>query len=167
MRPGAPAPLPCTGPAPSFETLVATVTRDVRSRTVLDEWLAQGLAAVDADGLVSLRVPGFLPRADLESRLNYFARNLRDHAEAAAANVSAPDQAPFLERSVHYDRLGPGAASALETLARKAAQAVLLDVNRAALALADADEAATPDLERTRRVNFAVYIYAEDAPDVA
>ena len=165
--PTAPLALPRTGPAPSFETLVASVTRDVRSRTVLDDWLAQGLAEIDAEGRVALRIAAFLPRKDVQARLYYFARNLRDHIEAAVANVGTPDMPPFIERSVHYDRLSADAASALEQVARDAAISVLLDVNRAALALADADDAAEPNLTRTRRVNFGVYIFAEDAPDAA
>lgn len=163
---GAPARLPRAGPAPSFESLVASVTRDVRSRTVLDEWLAQGIATLDGDR-IGLRAPAFLPRQDAQARLYYLARNLHDHAAAAAANVLAPGEPPFLDRSVHYDRLGAEAADALERLARDAARSVLLDVNRAAIALADADDAAGPDRTRTRRVNFGIYVFAEDVPDEA
>ncbi len=38
-------PLPRSGPAPSFDSLVASVTRDVRPRAVLDEWVSQGWRA--------------------------------------------------------------------------------------------------------------------------
>jgi hypothetical protein len=161
---GAPAPLPRTGPPPSFESLVASVTRDVRSRTVLDEWLAQGTAALGEDGRLQLRAPAVLPQADAEARLYYFARNLHDHAAAASANILATAPAPFLDRSVHYDGLGLEAAEALERHAREAANTVLLDVNRTALAIADADDALAAGPRRTRRVNLGIYVYAEDEP---
>jgi hypothetical protein len=159
---GTPRKLPRTGPAPSFESLVASVTRDVRSRAVLDEWLAQGTVVLGEDQLVALQSPAFLPRQDVEARLHYFARNLGDHLAAAAANVTASGPAPFIERSVHYDGLGLDAASALERAAREAAGAVLLDVNRVALAIADEDDRAASAPRPTRRVNFGVYVYVED-----
>ena len=161
-----PAPLPRMGAAPSFESLVASVTRDVRSRAVLDEWLAQGRAVLEADGRVRLQVPAFLPQKDEEARLFYFARNLHDHVAAASANIEAAGAAPFLDRSVHYDGLGLEAAAELERQAREAANKVLLELNRTALAIADRDDAAAgAGPRRTRRVNFGTYVYVEDEPD--
>ena len=163
----APLKLRRTGPAPSFEALVASVTRDMRSRAVLDEWLAKGIAALDAEGFVHLHVAAFLPQEDTEARLFYFARNVHDHVAAAAANIVTSGAPPFLERSAHYDKLGVDAAAAVVRHARDAATKVLLDVNRAALAIADQDEAANPGPRRTQRVNFGVYVYLEDEPDAA
>lgn len=165
---GKPAPLPRTGPAPSFDALVAAVTRDVRARSVLDDWLARGMATIDGDGNVALQVAAFLPREDTAARLFYFARNLHDHLAAASSNVLTTGQPPFLERSVHYDGLSADAAAALERIARETAGPVLLDVNRAALAIADADDAAHATegaAPRTHRVNFGIFVYAEDAQD--
>ena len=163
---GQPLPLPRGGPAPSFDSLVATVTRDVRPRAVLDEFLAQGTITLDGDGTVRLKAEAFLPREGSEAQLFYFARNLHDHAAAAAGNVAAAGTPPFLDRSVHYDRLGIEAADALEGLAREAAQRLLVDINRQALAIAEQDDShalANPG-RPTRRVNLGVYLYAEDEP---
>jgi hypothetical protein len=156
---GAPLPLPRTGPAPSFEQLVASVTRDVRARAVLDDWLSQGLVSIDAAGQVSLEAAALLPQPGREEQLFYLARNLHDHLAAAAANVLAADSAPFVDRSVHYDGLTEAAAAALEAFGREAAHRVLLEVNRKALALAK-DEAASESV--TRRVNFGVYVFAAE-----
>jgi hypothetical protein len=163
---GAPLRLPRSGPAPSFEALVASVTRDVRSRPVLEEFLAQGTVVLDPAGLLQLQAQAFLPREDIDARLFYFGRNLHDHIAAAAANIVASGSAPFLDRSVHYDGLGGNAAAALERHARDAAKNVLVAVNRTALRIADADDAAAAAGPR-RRVNFGVYVYAEDEPDAA
>ena len=47
---GVPLPLPRAAAAdePSFDGLVAAVTKDLRPRAVLDEWLSQDLVRVDA-----------------------------------------------------------------------------------------------------------------------
>jgi hypothetical protein len=159
--------LPRLGPAPSFEALVSAVTRDIRPRALLDSWLDQAIATLDAQGRVVLQDRAFVPQNDRETQLFYYARNLHDHAAAAGANVLTQGAAPFLERSVHYDGLSAAAAEALQTVARDAAMATLLDVNRQALAIADADDQVTDDAgPRTHRVNLGVYVFSEaEVPD--
>lgn len=165
-----PLPLPRSGPPPSFEALVASVTRDVRPRAVLDEWLDQGIVTLDPDGRVILNEQAFLPQQGSAAKVFYFARNLHDHIAAATANMlTAP--APFLDRGVHYDGLSAEGAVELVSAGRTAAQAMLLDVNRKALAIAEAsdrglaatcsDQTGTPP---TRRVNLGIYLYVEDDP---
>jgi hypothetical protein len=157
---GAPLPLPRTAEdGPSFDRLVESVTRDVRPRAVLDDWVSQGIATIGADDRISLSADAFLPQQGREEQLFYFARNVHDHIAAAAANVLASGPAPFLDRSVHYDRLTPQAAAELERVGREAAQRVLLDINRQAMALG-ADE--VPEGSVARRVNFGIYILSED-----
>ena len=164
---GNPLPLPRVGAAPSFEALVAAVTKDVRPRALLDEWLGGGVATVGADGRVRLQQGAFLPQGGREQQVFYFARNLHDHIAVAAANVAALGHAPFFDRSVHYDRLSQDAAAKLVAVGREAAQAMLLNVNRTALGIADADDAAGARAAvagPTRRVNLGVYLYVEDEP---
>jgi hypothetical protein len=124
---------------------------------------------LDAQGLVRLEHVAYIPQADRQTQLFYFARNLHDHAAAAAANIPAPGAPPFLERAVHYDGLSAEAAARLEAIAREAAAAMLLDVNRQALAIADADDAAHPtSTPRRHRVNLGAYVFAtaeQDPPE--
>ncbi len=156
---GRPRPLARSGPA-SFDALVASVTTDVRPRAVLDEWLSQGLVRMDGE-LVVLNAAAFIPPPGQHAQLHYFARNLHDHLAAAAANVTqAPP--PFMERSVHYDRLPEPVAAELEAIGRAAAQEMLVAVNRAALELL---QRGTWEAGATRRVNLGVYLFtAEDLP---
>ncbi|MCK8783793.1 DUF6502 family protein [Roseomonas sp. NAR14] len=169
---GRPRPLPRSGDA-SFETLVESVTTDLRARAVLDDWLDQGIVSLDGSGLVVLNESAFIPRPGREAQLFYFSRNLHDHIAAAGANILAAGAAPFLDRTVHYDRLSPDSAARLEAAGREAAQRLLLDINRLALAIVEADEAAggpgrTAPGEAapapTRRVNLGVFLYVEDEP---
>ena len=149
---------------PSFEELVEATTSDMRPRAVLDEWLSLGLVRLGEDDRVTLDATAFLPRPGQEAQLFYFARNLADHLAAATANVGAAAKPPFLDRSVHYDRLDPGVAAALEAVAREAAERVLIEVNRHALGLVG-EEAPDPGGDRPRRrVNLGVYLYVEDEP---
>ena len=152
------APLPLT--RAEFDALVAAVTTDLRPRSVLDSWIGQGIASLDAEERVRLNVSAFVPREGVEARLFYFARNLHDHVAAAAANVAADGAPPFLERSLHYGRLSPEAAARLEAAGRAAAQQLLIDLNRLALSLAEAEQLAPG--AATRRVNLGVYLYGED-----
>ena len=159
---GAPLRLPrSAAEGPSFDRLVGLVTRDVRPRAVLDDWLHQGIATIDDDDRIRLSHEAFLPMPGQQEQLFYFARNVGDHIAAGAANVLAESRPPFIDRSVHYDRLTIEAAAELERFGRSAARRVLLDVNKHALKLA-AEEA--PAGAMTRRVNFAVFLYVEDEP---
>lgn len=164
---GRPSPLRRAGPAPSLEALVATVTTDVRPRALLDEWITAGVATVDDAGLVRLEQAAFVPRSDRDQQMFFFARNMRDHLAAGSRNVTA--EAPrFLDRAAHYDGLSAAAAAAIEAMAREVAERALLELNRAAMDIADSDDLATdPDAPaRTHRVNLGMFVFvdADKAP---
>jgi len=167
---GQPLPLPRTQPGgmPSFDALVASVTTDMRPRTVLSDWLDQGIVFLDADGLVRLNQEAFVPQPGREQQLFYFGRNLHDHIAAASGNVLADGRAPFFDRSVHYDGLSTENAARLDRLAREGAQALLVEINRQALAMVEAQEAAAPQPHppqtETHRVNLGIFLYREPAP---
>lgn len=147
------------GSEPSFEALVESVTTDIRPRAVLDDLLSHGVAYMDADDRVQLNADAFIPRQGGEEQLFYFTRNLHDHVAAAVANISAAGAPPFLDRSVHYDRLTPSQAEELEEYARAVAMRALLEVNRRALEMTQASpEAAVTD---ARRINFGIYVFDE------
>ena len=97
--------LPRSGPAPSFEALAQAVRRDVHPRTMLDTLLAAGTVALSADGQeVRLLQGSYQPLAGSDDQMAYLARNLGDHAQAAAENVQGVEPAHF-ERAVHYSGL--------------------------------------------------------------
>jgi len=150
----------------SFESLVSSVTTDLRPRAVLDEWISSSLVHVANDERIVLNKAAFIPRPGQALQLFYFGRNLGDHIAAAAANVSARTAAPFLDRSVHYDRLTVETTQDLAMFGRDKAQELLLEFNRRALARTEADEARGTPAGATRRVNLGIYLYIDDAdPD--
>jgi hypothetical protein len=163
---GVPLPLPrVAAEGASFEALVRGVTRDVRPRAVLDDWLGQQIVTLDEVGRVRLNLGAFVPRPGAAEQLFYFGRNLHDHAAAAAANLLASGTAPFLERSAHYDGLTAETAAEIDRLGRVAAQRMLEEVNRAALDLLGANDAAVArgPAGPLLRVNIGTYVFcAED-----
>lgn len=155
---GDPLPLTRTAGAdrPSFEQLVASVTKDVRPRAVLDEWLDRGLVTINDSDEIVLVNTAFVPSGDDDRKWHYLGRNLHDHVAAAAANVSGP--APrFLERAVHYDGLSPRLARRLEARSRELALEALKVANR------EANRAVAKDKGGDCRWNFGVYVYSEGA----
>ena len=154
---GDPLPLPRTagGDAPSFEALVASITKDVRPRAVLDEWLDRDLVTINDKEEIVLVDAAFVPRGDDDGKWHYLGRNLHDHVAAAAENVSSVTPR-FLERAVHYDGLSRKLAKRLESRSRELAMEALKTANR------EANRAIAKDKGGDARWNFGVYIYCED-----
>jgi len=157
---GRPNPLPVhSDDEPSFETLVASVSTDIRARSVLDEWLRLGVVRFDDSGRVVLDAGVFVPRKGLEEKLYYFGRNLRDHIAAAAHNVQG-EEPPFVERSVYYGRLSAASVAEIGKLAAEQGMAALKAVNRLAMELQERD--AQNGAEK-RRMTFGVYYLQTEA----
>ena len=138
---GHPKPLPRVSSRhdePSFDRLVASVSKDIRSRSVLDEWLRLGVASVGPDGLVRLRVEGFVPEKGFEEKAFYFGRNLGEHINSAAHNLRG-EGPPLFERAVYYKGLSEASVTELEELASRLSTEVLQQVNRKAVACKERD----------------------------
>ena len=155
---GHPLPLPRTADesVPSFEALVASVTKDVRPRAVLDEWLDRKLVAINGNDEVVLLDSAFVPRGEDDRKWYYLGRNLHDHIAAAATNVSASPPR-FLERAVHYDDLSPKLAERLERRSRELAMDALKVANR------EAHRGVAKDKGGAYRWIFGVYVYSESS----
>lgn len=146
----------------SFESLVAGVNSDIRSRVVLDEWLRLGVARLDEEGRVCLNAEAFVPSEGFDEKAYYFGHNLHDHAAAAAHNLLG-GQAPMLERSVQYDALSQASIAQLAKQSRDAGMKALLAINKSALALEQADAATTTT--GRHRMTFGMYFYTEPVTD--
>lgn len=158
---GRPRPLPRSGDDGSFEALVRSLNTDIRPRVVLDEWQRLGIAAVDDDGKVHLRVEAFVPPKESEEILHYLGRNSRDHLAAAVHNVLGEGDR-FFERSAAYDRLSAESVAELRELAAERGMDALRAVNRRAMALQGKDSD-KPD--SVHRMSFGAYFFAEQEED--
>ncbi len=102
---GKPQPLPRQGPAPSFEALAQSVTRDVHPRTLMEELCRLRLAEHDAStDTVQILQEAFVPRGDWARMVSYLGDNVGDHLRAATANVLG-DGNQELEQAIFADEL--------------------------------------------------------------
>lgn len=162
---GQPLPLPrlASQGKISFEALVASISKDFRSRPVLDEWLRLGFVSIDNNDCVRLNVAAFIPNQDLEYKLSFLAMNVHDHTSAAVSNLDHKNE-PMLERCVYYDGLTKTNVNVLHELAKQGGMNTIKAVNRRAAALKAAQTAADmPGRRQTdkanHRLNFGVYFY--------
>ena len=155
-----PKPLPrlaSKGGESSFEHLVASVSKDIRPRAVLDEWLRLGVASLDDQDCVHLSESAFIPTHGAEEKSFFFGKNLHDHIAAATHNM-LDGRPPFLDRCVYYDGLTSESVEALRELSRRLSVEAMQKVNRRALELQQQDA----DREDARqRMTFGVYFYNE------
>lgn len=155
---GAPLPLPRSGEeTPNFESLVQSVSRDIRPRTVLDELIRQDIVHL-RDDLIHLSLEGLVGPANIEQRLHFFSHNLGDHMSAAVENLLRDDP-PFLERAVFYNCLLPDSVDQIEQEARKLSHQTLLKLNKQASALQDSDKT---HAAASNRFRFGVFFYKDD-----
>jgi len=162
-RPRRLARLASQGGRRSFEALVASVSSDIRARSVLDEWLRLGVVELDKEDRVVLRAAAFVPARGFDEKAFYFGHNLHDHLAAAAHNLLR-EGPPFLERSVHYDALGPRSEAELAALSEEAGTVALQAINRKAIACEARDRS---DPAPKRRFTFGIYFFSAATADAA
>ncbi|MBX3615675.1 DUF6502 family protein [Nitrosomonas sp.] len=141
----------------SFEGLVASVSCDIRSRVVLDEWLRLGVAHFNDSNQVCLNTAAFIPANGFEEKVYYFSHNLHDHAAAATSNLLGNNQ-PFLERSVSYDGLSADSVKNLAEISGQQGMETLLAINKAAMEFEKNDNGKN---EPQHRMTFGIYYYTE------
>lgn len=142
----------------SFEGLVSSVSKDIRSRVILDEWLRTGIATIDAEGRVCLNTDAFFRESGFDEKVYFVGQNLYDHLSAASQNLQG-QHPPLLERSIHGNTLTPESIAELDALTRKLGMQVLDTVNKRVAELETRD-AGKPDAHQ--RMSFGVYYFSEE-----
>ncbi len=141
----------------SFEGLVSSVSRDIRSRVVLDEYQRLGVVHFDDKKRVCLNVEAFIPTKGFEEKAFYFGHNLHDHAAAATHNMLYEDRS-FIERSVYYDALSPDSIQSLAEQAESLGMQSLLAINKEAIELEKKDK---QENNSQNRMTFGIYFFSE------
>jgi hypothetical protein len=163
-RRGKPRVLPRQGPAPSFESLAQSVTRDVHPRSLLDQLVRLGLVAHDTKtDTVRLLEEAFVPRDDLARMVGFLGQNAGDHLAACVANVIGDERRHF-EQAVFADELSDASVAAAKKLVQaqwRALMAALVpeleDLVQADRAAAERDATHRAD----RRLRIGLYSYDE------
>jgi hypothetical protein len=156
-RGGALRALPRVGPAPSFEALAQSITRDVHPRSLLDELCRLGLARVEGD-LVHVVRDRFVPSDDRARMLGFLGTNVGDHLRAAVANVLS-SQPTHLEQAIFADELSSASIEAFRDLMRTQWQSLLAASVPTLQHMIDADRAA--GRAQDQRVRVGLYTYNE------
>jgi hypothetical protein len=154
---GQPVSLPVQGPAPSFESLAQSVTRDVHPRTLLEELARLGLARIDtAEGRVHLLRSAFVPRADLERMLAFLGANVGDHLCAAVDNVLT-DGTRHFEQALFADELSEDSLAEVREMVSAEWQRLLHTLAPALQSLIDADRAAGRPADQRMRIGLFAF----------
>ncbi|MEJ5991087.1 DUF6502 family protein [Ramlibacter sp. PS3R-8] len=156
---GAPMALRVQGPAPSFESLANSITRDVHPRTLLEELSRLGLARADTEGSVRLLHNAFVPRADRERMLAFLGANVGDHLAAAVSNVLDDGRRHF-EQALFADELSAESMAQAKVLITEQWQGLLHTLAPALQALIDADKAAGRPADQRLRIGLFAFTEA-------
>ena len=154
---GQPLPLARLGPAPSFESLVQGVTRDVHARSLLDELVRLGLAVWDeAADTVALARDAFVPQGDRVRMLGFLGDNVGDHLRAAVDNVLLDNRTHF-EQALFADGLSAASMASIRPAVRAQWQALLAALVPALEARVAQDEQLQPAPQGRLRVGLYTY----------
>jgi hypothetical protein len=144
----------------TFDDLVMSVSKDIRSRPVLDEWLRTNIITLDDEGYLHLNSEAFIPNDDLEQNLYYLGMNVHDHLAAAVNNTL--NNPKMFERCVYYDNLTIGDITELHEITNKAGMDYLKLLNQKSIEASQTDKPNTKTSYETKyRMNTGVYFYYE------
>ncbi len=163
-RDGAPLALKRQGPAPSFEMLAQSITRDVHPRSMLDELVRLGIARYDegADS-VSLLRNDFVPGSGSPEMVAFLGDNVGDHLEAAVANI-LQDGCKHHEQAVFADELSAESIAQLLPLVAGQWKNLREAMVPAITGLIDADKSA--GRRQDQRLRIGLYSFTEAMPPV-
>jgi hypothetical protein len=123
---------------PGFEQLVSSVSKDVRSKVILEEWLRLNIVHMKDDYVV-LNKSAFVTNKEFNEMAYYLGHNVHDHLASCVNNILDEDK-PMLERSVYYASLTKDSVNKLNAIADKKGNELLQHVNKQAIKFYDADK---------------------------
>ena len=148
-----------------FEQLVSSVSKDVRPKVILEEWLRLGMVSLKDDHVI-LKKSAFVTNKEFTEMAYYLGHNVHDHLASCVNNIIA-DQAPMLERSVYYASLTESSVNKLNAIAGKKGDELLQQLNKQAIKFYDADKDKD---DANYRIRLGVYWYQaqlDNEPDTA
>ena len=148
------------GKQAGFDQLVSSVSKDVRSRVILEEWLRLNIIRLKDDYVV-LNKSAFVTNKEFKEMAYYLGHNVHDHIASCVNNILEEDE-PMLERSVYYASLTESSVNKLKTIASKKGNDLLQHLNKQAIKFYDADKHKD---DATYRMRLGVYWYQKQLED--
>jgi len=143
-----------------FEQLVSSVSKDVRPRVILEEWLRLNIVRLK-DDYVILNKSAFVTNKEFKEMAYYLGHNVHDHMASCVNNILTESK-PMLERSVYYSCLTENSVNKLNAIASKQGDELLQHLNKQAIKLYDADKHKN---DETYRMRLGVYWYQTQLED--
>ena len=137
---------------PSFEKLVSSVSKDVRPRVILEEWLRLNIVRLKDDHVI-LNKSAFVANKEFKEMAYYLGHHIHDHMASCVSNILG-EESPMLERSVYYACLSENSIQQLRSIADKKGNELLQQLNKQAVKLYDADK---QNDDATYRMRLGVY----------
>jgi len=159
---GRPAPLyrQASQGSPNFEELVWSVSKDKHPRSILDEWLSQGVVSILENGQIQLNERGYVPEEDFEEKLFFAGKNIGSHLSVVAHNLENQTP-PMFDRAIYYKGLTADAVLKLEAMAKEKMMTVLTELNQQASQMQVQDK--DTDLA-THEMHLGVYFQRDETP---
>ena len=139
---------------PGFDQLVSSISKDVRPKVILDEWLRLNVVRMKNE-LVVLNQSAFVTNKEFKEMAYYLGHNVHDHIASCVNNMLTEDDA-MLERSVYYSSLTEASINKLRSIASKKGDDLLQHLNKQAIKLYDTDKHRDDAVYRMR---LGVYWY--------
>ncbi len=157
-----PMTLPRVGPAPSFETLAQSVTRDVHARSLLEALIQLRLVEWDEErDTVRLAAEAFVPRDQWTHMMGFLGDNVGDHLRAAVTNVLGQGNEHF-EQALYADELSAQSMELARRIISDQWRSLMTDVVPQLEALMKADAAAGRPQDQALRLGL--YSWTQPMP---
>ena len=121
-----------------FDQLVSSVSKDVRPRVILEEWLRLNIVEMKGDYVV-LSQSAFVPNKEFKEMAYYLGHHVHDHMASCVNNILAESE-PMLERSVYFASLSEDSVEKLRAIANEKGNDLLQHLNKQAIKLYDLDK---------------------------
>ncbi len=137
-----------------FDQLVSSVSKDVRPRVILEEWLRLNIVEMKGDYVV-LSQSAFVPNKEFKEMAYYLGHHVHDHMASCVNNILAESE-PMLERSVYFASLSEDSVEKLRAIANEKSNDLLQYLNKQAIKLYDLDKHKD---DANYRMRLGVYWY--------
>jgi len=139
---------------PGFEQLVSRVSKDVRPKVILEEWLRLNIVRLKDDDII-LNKSAFVTNKEFKEMAYYLGHHIHDHMASCVNNI-LNEQTPMLERSVYYASLSENSVEKLRSIADKKGNELLQLLNKQAIKFHQADKDKN---DANYRMRLGVYWY--------
>ena len=145
----------------SFESLVRSINKDIRPRSVLDELLRLNVVHICDDDDVWLHREVLISDEGQEEKAFYLGMNLHDHIAVCTHNLNG-EHPSMLERCLYYDNLTVEDVENLAENAKKMGMEMLQVLNQKALELQKKSE---NKKDASKRINYGIYFMQGEMSD--